>query len=486
MAAMTAEELRAAIEATRRQTEAEEARGAEITVEIAHADERWRLRRELEQMRGRLEHQQTANESQERHRRSVDEDRGRPYVEYPPRKPHIMKARGGTSINCADTVVRGEHVWRIEGFSWLRGMLKQRQQRFVCSLPFDLGDEMFYFVYSPWEQDLCRQQHQHGSLAILLSTEECLAIRYSIYVKAWNGEFVQWGETCNVVHFGSSIKISAYGPDVHLDGHPPASVGIFGLSHEELLQSEWVDNDTLVVKFELEVRPDGGGASQPLSLVAEAEVPEPTILEEMQALLKEGTCSDVRFMVQGEEIEAHSQVLCARSEVLSKQLTAGMQESVSKVITIEDCDAATFRAFLQFLYTDHLPDARSEQSWDDEDENANGSLQLSLVQELLSVSHKYQVKRLQAWCEATLAEEVNASQVCDILCQAHLLQAKRLEQACLSFIKDNPSRVLTLPAYVELAKKWPEIGLKVHLFTAGVSETEDEKPQEQESEPASE
>ena len=33
MAAMTAEELRAAIEATRRQTEAEEARGAEITVE---------------------------------------------------------------------------------------------------------------------------------------------------------------------------------------------------------------------------------------------------------------------------------------------------------------------------------------------------------------------------------------------------------------------------------------------------------------------
>ena len=34
------------------------------------------------------------------------------------------------------------------------------------------------------------------------------------------------------------------------------SQGIFGLSHKQLLGSEWVENDSLTVKFELEVRPD--------------------------------------------------------------------------------------------------------------------------------------------------------------------------------------------------------------------------------------
>lgn len=36
----------------------------------------------------------------------------------------------------------------------------------------------------------------------------------------------------------------------------PLRQGIFGLSHKQLLASEWVENDALTVKFELEVRPD--------------------------------------------------------------------------------------------------------------------------------------------------------------------------------------------------------------------------------------
>ena len=49
----------------------------------------------------------------------------------------------------------------------------------------------------------------------------------------------------------------------------------------------------------------------------------------MHALLEEGNCSDVQFMVQEEVIHAHSQVLCARSEVFSKQLTAAPQQSLT-------------------------------------------------------------------------------------------------------------------------------------------------------------
>ena len=57
----------------------------------------------------------------------------------------------------------------------------------------------------------------------------------------------------------------------------------------------------------------------------------------------------VPYFRKPQVIHAHSQILSARSEVFRKQLTSGMQEEVSKVIRIEDCDAVTFRAFLQFL-----------------------------------------------------------------------------------------------------------------------------------------
>ena len=475
MEAMSAEELRAEIEATRRQVEAERARRQELDAEITRATERQRLRLELEEMRQVLAQEQSENESAAELRRLFDEDRvlsawhtgGRLAGGRDSGQP-VMRASGGNSTSCAEMVARGEYVWRITGFSWLKSMLNQEDNDTVDSMGFKVGNEAFQFRYSPWAHCLCHQHH--GSLAIVLNTKACVAIRYRIYIRAQNAEYVQWGETGDAVHDGSYDHwphCCAYGPDVHWPGDPPASLGIFGLSYDELLHSKWVQDDTLTVKFELDVRPDEPPKAQRLSLPA--DVPEPTISQDTQALLEEGKCSDVQFLVQNEVIHAHSQVLCARSEVFSKQLTAGMQESLSKVIVIQDCDVTTFKFFLQFLYTDRLPDAQALLL---KGASSDSGPQLGQIQALLAVSDKYQVKRLQLWCEARLSEQIDKSQVCGILCQAHLLQAKQLETACLSFIKDHMSQVLTTPSYADLIKKWPQVALKISLFSAGVSETE--------------
>ena len=499
---MSAEELRGEIEATRRQVEAERVRRQELDMEITRATERQRLRLELEEMRNLLSQEQADNESAAELRRLFDEDRvlsawhtsnnsGRLTGGRDSAQP-VMRATGGNSTSCAEIVAKGEYVWRITGLSWLKSMLKQEDNDTVDSMGFKVGNETFQFRYNPWATSICHRYH--GSLAIVLNTKACVAIRYRIYVRARNAEYVQWGETSDAIHDGSYDQwptCAAYGPDVHWPGDPPASVGIFGLGYEELLHSEWVQDDTLTVKFELDVRPDDPPKAQRLSVPA--EVPEPTLSEDTKALLEQGKGSDVQFFVQGEVIHAHSQVLCARSEVFSNQLTAGMQESLSKVIMIQDCDVATFKAFLQFLYTDRLPDAQALLSKGISGESASESRgpQLGQLQALLDVSDKYQVKRLQLWCEARLSEQIDKSQVCAILCQAHLLQAKHLETACLSFIKDHVSQVLTMPSYAELIKKWPQVALKINLFSAGVSETEAlaamdalQRPEEQHSEQA--
>lgn len=485
---MSAEDLRAEIQATRREAEAEEGRLHELYAESEQAEERQRLRRELERTRARHMEAQEYNQAEVEYRTLVDKDMEGEFTPARPKRPlepSGMQGSGAASTNCAEMVMKGHYLWKITGFSWLKIMLdQQRSECSVWSPMFDLGPERFQFAFNPvanrmlWgsyysvEEDEDDSAGPRGSLAIVVDVSR-------VFIKAQNGEFVQWDETRTVIHYGTEDDAHeplAYGPDVYWhwpDDEPPASQGIFGLSYEELLQSEWVMDDTLTVKFELEVRPEGGPESE--CWIPAAEVPEPTMKSDMRALLEEGSCSDMQFMVQEEVIQAHSQVLCARSEVFRKQLTAGMQESVSKVIVIEDCDVVTFKAFLQFLYTDRLPDAEALILAAASNESENGSCdpQLSQIQALLVVSHKYQVKRLQLWCEAKLSEEISASKVCSILVQAHLFQAKQLEKACLSFIKTKAGQVLSLPAYADLIKKWPQIGLKVSLFLAGVSETEE-------------
>lgn len=227
----------------------------------------------------------------------------------------------------------------------------------------------------------------------------------------------------------------------------------------------------MTVKFVLEVRPDVSyRMQQSVTQTAAVEVPEATMIRDTQALFEEGTCSDVQFRVQGETIQAHSQVLCARSEVFRKQLSAGMQESVSGVISIEDCDVGTFKAFLRFIYTDLLPSTVEPGAKTEDD--AGGALQMLA---LLAVSHKYQATRLQLWCEAQLCNQLSTSEVCDILCQAHVFEAKQLEKACYAYIKDHMAEVLKLPAYAELVTKWPDIGMKVSLFMGDVPETDAEE-----------
>ena len=83
----------------------------------------------------------------------------------------------------------------------------------------------------------------------------------------------------------------------------------------------------------------------------------------------------------------------------------------------------------------------------------------------------HQVERLQRRCEAQLCKQLSAEQVCSVLCQAHVFEATQLEKACLSYIKDNAAQVLKLQAYADLSK-WPEVALKIHLFSTGVPEAE--------------
>jgi len=94
------------------------------------------------------------------------------------------------------------------------------------------------------------------------------------------------------------------------------------------------------------------------------------------------------------------------------------------------------------------------------------------VQQLLALAHKYQLSRLQLWCERELAGNISSDNVCSVLCQAHLYTASQLEKKCLEFVKQNAQEVIGSEAFQSLLQKWPAVGLLVTAHLAHVQLSE--------------
>jgi speckle-type POZ protein len=499
----TVEELRGSIATAEREYTEERERVAQIERAIAEAHERQRLRRELERVQSLTASQRSENAFMRRRQGLIDDDLiGDVPDDRPVRAPPRPIKNNKEVMSCCKDVSTGVYLWKIEGLSWLVSTLKQNGEPYAESDFFHVGGEAFTVVYNPRTDEAFGPdgRRQRASLAIMHHDDEGLTLRYRFFVKNAEGNFIQWGESGDECQPDDDTCGWVFGPDVRTNGVVASGVvkpfGIYGLTHKELLQSEWVTADALTVKVEVEVRSREEPMCAPQSDEPQIEVPAAALGAHLLSLFEDGKSTDVTFIVDKEPIRAHSQILCARSEVFDRQLNIGMRESASREIVVEDCDITTFKALLRFLYSDDLGAieetvnatcsvASSSASGGDAVGGGGGgslsviskrdgqaSARLSLIQSLLAVSHKYQVSRLRLWCEQQLCKNITVCEFCSVLSQAHLYDAKQLEQACLSFIKVNMEDVVVTSAFGALGRDWPGVVLKINLFCAGVSKSE--------------
>jgi len=172
--------------------------------------------------------------------------------------------------------------------------------------------------------------------------------------------------------------------------------------------------------------------------------------------------------VDGEHIKAHSQILCARSDVFTRQLNGSLRESVTKEIIVEDCNVGTFKALLKFIYTDDLSCVRDTVT--KSTQSSSSVSRVTALENVLAVSHKYELVRLGVWAEQQLCECITTDEVCSVLCKAHLYGARKLEKVCLAFAKENFAGVMTSPLFAKLPTEWPAVVIKLSAFMAGVPE----------------
>ena len=169
---MSAEELRAEIEETRREAETEEAKFPELAAETEQARVRLKLRQELLTMRCRLGDARERNLNEIDLRQDIDELSTRSGLRTQPQQA-VMQARVGDCTSFGDTVAKGEYVWRIEGFSWAPCTIDMVEIGCVIShRSLELGNHSFRFRYSPWANFICPRHH--GSLAIVTLSHRLL------------------------------------------------------------------------------------------------------------------------------------------------------------------------------------------------------------------------------------------------------------------------------------------------------------------------
>nr|XP_015926198.1 speckle-type POZ protein-like [Parasteatoda tepidariorum] len=167
----------------------------------------------------------------------------------------------------------------------------------------------------------------------------------------------------------------------------------------------------------------------------------PSLQEDLRNLFHNKHLSDVKLRVDGETLEAHKNILVARSPVFAVMFEhQDMEESRSGIVDIVDIDAHIMNSFLEFLYTDSVDEMDYE---------------ISI--KLLMAAEKYQVLSLKEKCAMFLKNEMSEENVCEILSLADAVNHEFLKLASIEYIIAKSATILSSPLWIP----WMENNMKL-------------------------
>eukprot|EP00164_Ancoracysta_twista_P000299 GFYU01000419.1.p1 GENE.GFYU01000419.1~~GFYU01000419.1.p1 ORF type:complete len:424 (-),score=92.29 GFYU01000419.1:136-1407(-) len=169
----------------------------------------------------------------------------------------------------------------------------------------------------------------------------------------------------------------------------------------------------------------------------------PTLVSEMKALCNNKELSDVVFHVEGQQLYAVSAILAARCDQFRAMFFGNMKEARTKEVHVEDMAYETFKIFLEYLYTDELPNLPSE-----------------MLIEVFVAADRYTINRLKDLCVRDIKDSVSDENIVRLLTVADRHHSEALKNYCLDYIVEHRESVSTLPEFDELAST-PDLLLEV-------------------------
>ncbi|KFK26316.1 hypothetical protein AALP_AA8G231700 [Arabis alpina] len=179
------------------------------------------------------------------------------------------------------------------------------------------------------------------------------------------------------------------------------------------------------------------------------QVPDSELGSHFGVLLDSMEGSDITFDIAGEKFPAHKLVLAARSPFFKSKFF-NEPEADNSEVTINDLEPTVFKALLQFMYKDSLPEDVEPVTTHTFDTIKLFEIYETLIVKLLAAADKYELKRLRLLCESHICKGVSVKSVAKILALADRYNAAELKSVCLKFTAENLAAVLETDAYKEL------------------------------------
>lgn len=182
------------------------------------------------------------------------------------------------------------------------------------------------------------------------------------------------------------------------------------------------------------------------------EIPPSSLLNDLQAMVNDDTCSDVIFVVENgtKEVYAHK-VMLLRCSYFRALLLGGMVESRLNKIPLPELRYEILLQVLEYLYTDNIHFSR------------NGCNDLESAMELFQAADLFMIYRLQKICERHILQNLNVENAATLFHYASdvVVGASNLREKSLSFILAHFEAVSKTTAFEEMGRANMELVFEV-------------------------
>lgn len=195
-------------------------------------------------------------------------------------------------------------------------------------------------------------------------------------------------------------------------------------------------------------------------------IPPSDMGQSLKYLLDAELGCDIVFRVGEEAFKGHKLILAARSPVFRAQFFGLIGNPKTDELEIEDIEPSVFKAMLQYIYSDELPDLIEITG------STSTCTSTIVMQHLLAAADRFGLDRLKELCEAKLCEEVNVDTVATTLSLAEQHRCPQLKAICLKFAATNLGVVMQKDGFKHLEESCPLLLSELLETVASV----DEKP----------
>jgi speckle-type POZ protein len=168
---------------------------------------------------------------------------------------------------------------------------------------------------------------------------------------------------------------------------------------------------------------------------------ERQVLNHFSNLLDSQSMTDVTFVVKNEKIGAHLAVVSGSPVICTMLEEDKFKEGRTKVVEVDDIEAAVFREMLRYLYTGKAPKLNEDE----------------MTLPLFIAADKYQIQALKDLCEQSLICKLKLETAVTNLVVAHLYTAPQLLEASLKFMDARKKELWTRVEWKELHKHYSDV-----------------------------